>query len=93
MNSLLDELSARIVQEVANIKKLSTNNGNSTFDFDESSAVNTDQLLEEKSNVEKWLQKSRNRLANAARDVLYLAQGPFDHVAALAYGVNLTLPP
>jgi hypothetical protein len=79
--SVLQDLVATITSEVENLTQLGYNPT-----FAESSAPTIGDNQSAPENIQ--LLEARNRLINAASDLLHLAQGPVDHIVTLAYGVR-----
>ena len=91
MTSPLEELGLKISTEIATITKLLQATGVPSPSFAESSAVDISKSPQSAAEQDTLLNTARNKLINAAQDVLRLAQGPVDHIVTLAYAVRSVL--
>lgn len=89
MASPLEQLAASISADVATLTQLLQARGEPVPSFDESSAV---MIGEKTAKPDTAVLEVRNRLINAAHDLLRLAQGPVDHIITLQYGVCIYSP-
>lgn len=85
MATPLEQLAASISADVATVTQLLQARGEPAPSFDETSAVTIGKTT---AKPDTALLEARNRLINAAHDLLRLAQGPVDHIVTLAYGVR-----
>jgi 6-hydroxytryprostatin B O-methyltransferase len=86
-SSTLEQLAATISADVTAVTQLLHARGEPAPSFAESNAVTIGEKAS--TNSDTTLLQARNRLINAAHDLLRLAQGPVDHVVTLAYGVSI----
>jgi hypothetical protein len=85
-SSTLEEVAAAISADVKIVSDLLRERGEAPPTFSEEGAV-VIELDESEDDKTATLLQARNRLINAANDLLQLARGPVDHVASLGYGV------
>ncbi|PCG89501.1 Winged helix-turn-helix transcription repressor DNA-binding [Penicillium occitanis (nom. inval.)] len=88
-SSTLEEVAAAISADVKIVSELLRERGEALPTFSEEDAV---VIKSEESEDDKTatLLQARNRLINAANDLLQLARGPVDHVVSLGYGATDT---
>ena len=88
MTSELQELAAKISNQVATITKLLEAGGAPSPSLGEAGAIDVKDVREE----DPQLIGARDELLNAAQEVVRLAQGPIDHVVTLSYAVRHLSP-
>lgn len=85
-STTLEEMATAISADVKIVSELLRKRGEALPSFSEESAVVIESDESEDDKTATLLQ-ARNRLINAANDLLQLARGPVDHIVSLAYGV------